>query len=529
MKTNIEEEFLINSIFNEVELEEFDIIRKVLKNLLGKSEKELKLIYEFDLNGNIIKIKRDYLSDSKPAKMELYKKYTINKDNSYREIGIPNPILYFMFIYNLKNNKNLFELMYEEDEKYKVLSKIYERNNFIYFLDFYKEDIFFGSYEEDVEAKFVQTTQFFQRSKQEELKLKVQYDYVLHLDISKYYSSIYTHLFDRISGEITNNEARSFVKWLDEFNMSINERETKGIVTGPYSSQICAEILSCAIDHKLLDYLGEKNVKYTRFVDDYYFYSNDRSLLNAVISKFQLILRDYRLETNNKTKITRVSYEPIELETTKVFIHKVLFYDDNIVEPYIDSEKELNYQDDDRKKIEFYVKSKIFTNFELLFNKLIEYSEIDNLQLLKSALSIIKNKLEEEDNYLKNILSYDKEIALLFYNFLIKLLLKKGHVYKYVIDIIEDFICEIPENKIKESILLLEECYPDTFLIIKFKKVASKYTSYEFNELISYDKGMKIQSNNFINVLNNINLTGSNKRENDKEKINKNLYKLLFE
>ena len=107
----------------------------------------------------------------------------------------------------------------------------------------------------------------------------IGYRYKLKLDISNCFNSIYTHSTTWactgkkeakliFSGKIKSNKAYDIGYKIDELNRRMNGNQTNGILTGPFTSRICSELILSYID----GLLEEEDFKFTRYVDDYNFY-----------------------------------------------------------------------------------------------------------------------------------------------------------------------------------------------------------------------------------------------------------------
>jgi len=138
--------------------------------------------------------------------------------------------------------------------------------------------------------------------------------YVLSLDISRCYESIYTHSItwallgkekakeEYLKKENERSSDYNIANNLDERIRKINNNETKGIPTGPITSRLISELILSEIDNILHEKFPK--LKYNRFVDDYNFYFSEKNEAILFISKFQKILYDFKLSLNeSKTKI----------------------------------------------------------------------------------------------------------------------------------------------------------------------------------------------------------------------------------
>lgn len=142
------------------------------------------------------------------------------------------------------------------------------------------------------------------------VELRAQARCVLRCDVSRFYTSIYTHSLP------WGIEGKDFVKaqwaaqnmsavWsndLDKFARNLNDRQTVGIPIGPDASLLLAECLLSAVDQELA--AQHPSLKGIRFIDDYEFALRDRGEAERVVSDLQAILSRYELALNpSKTRI----------------------------------------------------------------------------------------------------------------------------------------------------------------------------------------------------------------------------------
>ncbi|WP_036077969.1 RNA-directed DNA polymerase [Listeria cornellensis] len=89
---------------------------------------------------------------------------------------------------------------------------------------------------------------------------------------------------------------------LDNSVQLLNSLQTNGILTGNAISRIVSEIILCAVDKEIIARIPD--IKYLRFVDDYFIFVQDRSQVDGIISCFQQELARYELIINeNKVNV----------------------------------------------------------------------------------------------------------------------------------------------------------------------------------------------------------------------------------
>lgn len=81
--------------------------------------------------------------------------------------------------------------------------------------------------------------------------------------------------------------------------MKINSNQTKGIMSGCFSSRIASELLMLCVDYEISTYIRDKDVEYIRYVDDFTFFSDSKEQLQSIIAYVQKILNKYKLRINH--------------------------------------------------------------------------------------------------------------------------------------------------------------------------------------------------------------------------------------
>lgn len=125
----------------------------------------------------------------------------------------------------------------------------------------------------------------------------------LHLDLSNFYHTLYTHSIPwMIMGKenAKSNRDGGFANNLDSLIQVCQYGETHGIPTGNVASRIIAELFMCYFDKAL----ESKGFKYARYVDDFTFVYSLENEKEAFMEQVNLLCREYNLYLNSeKTKI----------------------------------------------------------------------------------------------------------------------------------------------------------------------------------------------------------------------------------
>ncbi|MEM8723117.1 MAG: RNA-directed DNA polymerase [Cyanobacteria bacterium P01_G01_bin.39] len=143
------------------------------------------------------------------------------------------------------------------------------------------------------------------------------FSHCLYSDISRYYSTIYTH---SIPWAIhtkqlakANYSDNLYGNLLDKCIRNTQDGQTLGIPIGTDTSYIISEVIGSAIDSLLYDNLGDK-LQGFRYIDDYYLYFGSRSEAESTSRKLHHILKEFELEPNASKMLIMDLPEPIEDE-----------------------------------------------------------------------------------------------------------------------------------------------------------------------------------------------------------------------
>lgn len=150
--------------------------------------------------------------------------------------------------------------------------------------------------------KFFQTTEY--------VRLEKTYRVMHFADVSKCFSSIYTHTLFWATADVKtakdNTLAEGFSNRFDRIMQSINYNETNGICIGPEVSRIFAELILSEIDARAIENLSYqelkfgKNYEFRRYVDDFYIFSESEAVAAKVLSAISLALSEFNLHFNSE-------------------------------------------------------------------------------------------------------------------------------------------------------------------------------------------------------------------------------------
>ncbi|MBJ3785932.1 RNA-directed DNA polymerase [Devosia sp. MSA67] len=144
--------------------------------------------------------------------------------------------------------------------------------------------------------------------------LEKRFSYMLRLDVSKCFPSIYTHTVSWAVKDIdfgkNNVRAKSFGNELDSAMQRMNYNETSGIPVGPEFSRIFAEIILQSVDVKIKNDLQDaqciegRDYVIRRYIDDFFVFCSDRDMAEHIRMLVASKLADVNLHFNNaKTEL----------------------------------------------------------------------------------------------------------------------------------------------------------------------------------------------------------------------------------
>src|SRR5690554_664334 len=150
----------------------------------------------------------------------------------------------------------------------------------------------------------------FNKSTRERISRSAGKKFVLIMDISNFYPSIYTHSLEwvfagrRLKGKERDN--RDFIGVALDKDIRLSQSgKTNGILVGPETSRIISEIIGVYLDKKLIE--TKIDFSGTRYVDDYHLYFNSLADLEKAKTAIQSELNMLNLSTNeSKTEVKNV-------------------------------------------------------------------------------------------------------------------------------------------------------------------------------------------------------------------------------
>ena len=131
------------------------------------------------------------------------------------------------------------------------------------------------------------------------------YPYLVKLDISRFYHSIYTHAIPWAyygKDDAKSSSRNRLMDKLDKIVSFAQRNQTIGIPIGPDTSRIVSEIIAVAVDEEFRKII--RNVHGVRLVDDAVFGAKSESHAQKILNAYREALREFELDINEtKTKI----------------------------------------------------------------------------------------------------------------------------------------------------------------------------------------------------------------------------------
>lgn len=297
---------------------------KVINLFEDIANRKYESIFGIDDNTGLIETVRKK-KDSTPAYIfndgvEPVQYFDYKNNKRFRELSIPNFNYYIAFVYNtILMRDSLFAKLYEKEvtseEEYSNSPIIVKniRNEIIFTKNIYN-DLELADIISNEELEYIGERErglLFNTNVLKDIIAEGSSLYYLETDIESYFQNIYTHSFNELKvlkpfNYLNDEKVQKYFDFLDYYNMKINFNHTKGILTGPLSSSISAELLLMAIDELIREKIENKEIAYKRYVDDMWFYSNDVTALDNISNFLQEILRKFNLDIQHeKTHIEK--------------------------------------------------------------------------------------------------------------------------------------------------------------------------------------------------------------------------------
>lgn len=247
-----------------------------------------------------------------------------------------------------------------------------------------------------------------------------KFEHLHKFDIQSCFDSIYTHSITwAVSGgkdeykKHFKGRGKSFGDDWDSLMQRMNYNETNGIVIGPEFSRLFAEIILQYIDkavkRALLDAGFKNNEDYScyRYVDDVFFYYNDRKVLELAMCAFEQLLHEYKLSISKEKSddlerpfITPISMSKIKIDALLSDFIRMRKHNQDIellANEIIEDEEESDDIDDSKIKEAIECKDFIYINSKEVnraFKSLLVENDVKSKDIMNYTMAVISTKLE---------------------------------------------------------------------------------------------------------------------------------------
>lgn len=156
---------------------------------------------------------------------------------------------------------------------------------------------------------------------EDEIRWMAGAQYVVHADVASCFPSIYTHSIPwALHGKAASKKSDSITalagNLLDKCTQNTRDKQTNGLLIGPHSSNIIADIILTKIDAELQ---AKGYRKIARHIDDYAFYADDFAQAELFVKDLGMCLRGFEMSLNDKK--TRIL--PLPRPSTENWIQRL--------------------------------------------------------------------------------------------------------------------------------------------------------------------------------------------------------------
>lgn len=204
-------------------------------------------------------------------------------------------------------------------------------------------------------------------------------EFVLTTDIVDFYNQIYVHRL-RNAIESVNSELSEIAWAIEHFVSRLNRSISRGIPVGPTASHILAEAILLDVDQ----FISGCGFNFTRYVDDYRIFSNNRRKLEEFRQSLMIYLYDHhRLVLNESKTRLQSSSEFVESQLDNSHaIHRLETWKKlDELNPYAEEEVEVDF-DTNPEQAEGLVMESL--------KEMVDKNYVD-IGILKKALRIAKS------------------------------------------------------------------------------------------------------------------------------------------
>ena len=243
------------------------------------------------------------LKDSIDPRAHDYIRYEALRDiNIPRHLGIPHPEAYA--VQSLAISRHWKEISTHCNQPNPAISRIHVRHTD-------SGSIFEMNY------KGIERYQL----EEDEIRWMAGAQYVVHTDVASCFPSIYTHSIPwALHGKAAAKKLTSITalagNLLDKCTQNTRDKQTNGLLIGPHSSNIIAEIILTKVDAELQ---AKGYSRLARHIDDYVFYADDFAQAERFVKDLGMCLRGFEMSLNDKK--TRIL--PLPRPSTENWIQRL--------------------------------------------------------------------------------------------------------------------------------------------------------------------------------------------------------------
>lgn len=345
-------------------------------NISDGAKQVLAILFGIDSHNifcttEVINGKNEYVGKNEPKIPFSYR--IMHKRGKYRELAVIHPSDQIKMVSFYEKYKSLI-LYYCQQSRFSlrhphaVACYFYYRDRLHHTLLGKRSDdleLYFNEYENLKTyfsyKRYTQIYRFYEDYRYQRAEKK--FAHLQKFDIQACFNSIYSHsiAWATNGGKVTykrffkGGEDGTFGAVWDSLMQKMNYNETNGIVIGPEFSRLFAEVILQYIDKCVENDLLEKGYKWNvdyecyRYVDDHFFFYNNKEVLEAVRQSYAYHLNEYKMTiSNEKTEdIDRPFITPIS--RAKLAIDKLIH--DTITINVDDDLLKKDESDDDAKDV----------------------------------------------------------------------------------------------------------------------------------------------------------------------------------
>lgn len=243
------------------------------------------------------------LKDSIDPRAHDYIRYEALRDiNIPRHLGIPHPEAYA--VQSLAISRHWKEIATHCNQPNPAISRIHVRHTG-------SGSIFEMNYKGRERYQL----------EEDEIRWMAGAQYVVHADVASCFPSIYTHsipwaLHGKAAAKKSTSIAALAGNLLDKCTQNTRDKQTNGLLIGPHSSNIIAEIILTKVDAELQ---AKGYLRLARHIDDYAFYADNFAQAERFVKDLGMCLRGFEMSLNDKK--TRIL--PLPRPSTENWIQRL--------------------------------------------------------------------------------------------------------------------------------------------------------------------------------------------------------------